>query len=847
MAVPTGTRLGPYEIVSRVGAGGMGEVFRARDTRLQRTVAIKILSADVDARRFQQEARAASELSHPGICMLFDVGNQDGTDFLVMEYLEGETLAERLRRGRVPPDQGLQIASELLDGLAHAHRHGIIHRDLKPQNIMLVRSGSRVSAKILDFGLAKRTAVAAADDQTATLALTHTNVVVGTPKYMAPEQIEGRAADVRTDVYAMGLVLQELLPAASTTETLQQVLKRSVASEPDERWQSAADFRAALDVARMPASVPVSGERRRWMWIAAAVLAAVFAVGALLISWPRRDRAADPITFSFGAPGKTTLAAWPGVPSPDGRRIAFVAWDEAGQSSLWIRSLAAEVPQRIAGTETASGPFWSPDGRMVGFFAQGKLKKVDASGGPPQNICDALVDLGATWSTSGDIVFAPANRTVLHRVAAAGGTPEPITRLNEELHENSHRWPHFLPDGRHFLFTARSSVKENTAIYVGSLGSVTAERLLSAQSNASYAPPGHLLFGREGTLMAQSFDPSSLTLSGEAVPVAANIAHVTPSASAMFSVARDGGVLTYQKAYESRATLNWVDRTGASTGTITQLTHPSGIRLSPDGKRAALVLADRESGNRDVWLLETASGALTRLTFSPANDWMPVWSPDGTHIAYASDRNERSTVYRKAVDGSGTEEPLIRPTSGGGVFPLDWSRDGRSILYQVDKTKAGNDLWILPLFGDRKPYPFLATDFFETGATFSPDGQWVAYTSNESGSFDVYIKPARGPGKVRVSPSGGAHPKWSANGEELFFIAPGNVMSAANVAGRDTLQVSTPKSLFRVCTASRTGYETYYGVAPDGKRFLITCAGETTQRSIAVMTRWTANFKDRSE
>jgi eukaryotic-like serine/threonine-protein kinase len=523
----------------------MGEVFRARDTRLQRTVAIKILSANVDARRFQQEARAASELSHPGICVLFDVGNQDGTDFLVMEYLEGETLAERLRRGRVPLDQALHVASELLDGLAHAHRHSIIHRDLKPQNIMLVTSGSRISAKILDFGLAKRTAPAAADDETATIALTHTNVVVGTPKYMAPEQIEGRASDVRTDVYAMGLVLQELMPAASTTEIIQQVLKRSIMREPDERWQSAADFRAALDLARMPASLPVTGEGRRWMWFAAAAgLAAVSAVLVLLIFWPKRDRAADPVTFSFGAPAKTTLAPWAGVPSPDGRRIAFIAKDEAGQSSLWIRSLAAEVPQRIAGTEAASGPFWSPDGRLVGFFAQGKLKKVDASGGPSQNICNALVDLGGTWSTSGDIVFAPANRTVLHRVAAAGGTPEPITKLNEQLHENSHRWPHFLPDGRHFLFTARSSVKENTAIYVGSLGSVTVQRLLSAQSNASYAPPGYLLFGREGTLMAQSFDPSSLTLSDEAVPVAANIAHVTPSASALFSVARTGDVLT---------------------------------------------------------------------------------------------------------------------------------------------------------------------------------------------------------------------------------------------------------------------------------------------------------------
>jgi Tol biopolymer transport system component len=374
------------------------------------------------------------------------------------------------------------------------------------------------------------------------------------------------------------------------------------------------------------------------------------------------------------------------------------------------------MSQRIGGTEGASGPFWSPDGQFIGFFAQGKLKKISLAGGPAQNICNITSDLGASWSRSGDIVLAPWNRIELHRVSAAGGTPQTITTLDAARGENSHRWPHFLPDGRHFLFTARSSVKENTAVYVGSLDTKEVKRILTAQSNAQYAPPGYLLFGREGALMAQRFDAGALKLAGEAFPVAGGVEHVTPSASALFSVSADGSVLSYQEASRTVSQLAWFDRAGVNLGLVGSVGEYNAPRLSPDGKRVALVAPDKESGNRDIWLMEVASGAMTRFTFHPANDWVPVWSPDGTQIAFASDRNGKSSIYRKAVGGGGDEELLLAPGDSGGTFPDDWSADGRYLAYHVDAGRALTDLWILPLFGERKPYPLLATEFIERDA-----------------------------------------------------------------------------------------------------------------------------------
>lgn len=505
---------------------------------------------------------------------------------------------------------------------------------------------------------------------------------------------------------------------------------------------------------------------------------------AAALLWTRRDSATiEPVTFTFGPPENATLASWPGVPSPDGRRIAFVADEASGKTALWTRALDSKAAQRIAGTEDASGPFWSPDGQFIGFFAQGKLKKIAVSGGPSQSLCNITTDLGASWSASGDIVFAPINRNVLHRVAAGGGTPQPITTLDAARQENSHRWPHFLPDGRHFLFTARSSVKENTAIYVGSLDSKETKRLLTAPSNAQYAPPGYLLFAREGTLMGQRFDASKLELRGDAFPVAGAIEHVTPSASAMFSVSRDGTVLSYQEPTRAMSQLAWFDRKGASLGAVGSQGEFVQPRLSPDGKRVAAVRPDPESGNRDIWLMEVGSGALTRFTFNPANDWYPVWSPNGKEIAFTSDRNPTSGIYRKAVNGSGAEELLLPASSNREAWLSDWSSDNRFLAYQSDAGNALNDIWILPLFGDRKPYRFVATEFMEHSAKFSPNGKWVAYVSNESGTEEIYARPLGSPGKVRISTSGGTQPAWRRDGKELFYVAPGRILMAVDVTG----------------------------------------------------------------
>ena len=825
----------------------MGEVFRARDTRLDRTVAIKVLTGNVDRRRFEQEARAVSGLNHPHICALFDVGCQDDTDFLVMEYLDGETLATRIKKGAIPVEQALRFAGEIAEALDEAHRRGVIHRDLKPGNVMLVKSGSRAVAKLLDFGLAKMVGKEPlAGDVTETIALTGTGAILGTPKYMAPEQFAGEQADARTDIYAFGLVLSEMLGDTEAAPVAAEIAKRCVSTNPDDRWQSARDLQSALELARVAVPQPVlakRGSRAAWV-IAGLSLAAVLTT----LFWPRRTVAREPVTFTFGAPDNATLIQWPGAPSPDGRRIAFVAQDESSRTALWIRSLDLQAAQRIQGTEGASGPFWSPDGRFAGFFAQGKLKRIAISGGPAQNICNVQSDLGATWNSSGEIVLAPWNRTTLHRVPAAGGTPRPITTLDAGRNENSHRWPHFLPDGRHFLFTARSSVKENTAVYVGSLDSKETKRLLTTQSNAQYAPPGYLLFGREGILMAQRFDARKLALSGEEFPILGSLDHVTPSASALFAVSADGSVLSHRDA--ARATLSrieWFDRAGRSAGLIGGPGEYVQPRLSPDGKRLALVMPDKESGNRDIWIMELSSGALTRFTFNPANDWHPEWSPDGKQIAFASDRNAKSSIYVKTVSGSGEEE-LLLATGEGGVFPRDWSRDGRFLIYAMDAIKTLSDLWILPLFGDRKPKPFAATDFEEYSARFSPDGSWIAYTSNESGNTEVYIRAVARPERVRLSTNGGTQPSWRGDGKELFYVAPGGVLMAAEVKTGSGLEASAPKILFRTCSGSHTlrGDEEFYDAQADGSRFLMSCeVPETKKRAINVSIDWLAKFQAR--
>ncbi len=626
MRVSPGSKLGPYEILAPVGRGGMGEVYRARDTSLGRDVAIKMLPADRLAdetrrRRFVQEARAASALNHPNIVTIYQIESADGIDFIVMEYVAGKALDALIRPG-MRLQEALKIAIPIADALARAHAAGIVHRDLKPSNVMV---GSGDVIKVLDFGLAKLLAPEEPSPATDTLtaeapgiSLSRAGTIVGTPGYISPEQATGGKVDSRSDVFAFGALLYEMVTgrrafagnsaaealakvvseepatpsqlARRVPKDLEKLIQRCLRKEPERRFQHMLDVKIELQEIKEEhdsglTAAPVHIERPRPWWQVAILLALALAT-ALVMVWPTRAPVSPALMrFNFSAPDKGVLEPGAAVPSPDGRRIAFVARSASSERALWIRPLDSPTPRRIAGSEGASGPFWSPDGRFVGFFADGKLKKMDPSGGPAQNICPVGTVTGATWSRDGVIVFAPANRVPLHRVAAAGGTPEPITSLDSRRRENSHRWPHFLPDGRHFLFTARSDVGENTGIYVGSLGSKEKRWLLAAQSNAVYAPPGYLLFARERTLMARRFDANRLQLSGEAFAVAPDVGHFTESASALFSVSADGAVLTYQTPVTRMSRLTWFDRAGMNLGSVGPEGDFTQPRLAPNGNR----------------------------------------------------------------------------------------------------------------------------------------------------------------------------------------------------------------------------------------------------------------------
>jgi Tol biopolymer transport system component len=834
LAAP-GLCLGPYRIEARLGAGGMGEVFRATDTRLGRAVAIKICFEQFSD-RFHREARALSALNHPHICTLHDVG----PNYFVMELIEGETLAARLKRGKLPIERAVQYGFQIADALAAAHARGVIHRDLKPGNIMLTKSG----IKVLDFGLAK-----SPQDET----LTATRAVMGTPAYMSPEQREGKTADRRTDIYALGLVLREMAtgnrqgPSDSLPPAFAHVIDRCVADDPDSRWHAVSDVRAELSWAEkqlMPA--PAQPGRKRLSFVPsvlAAVAVAAALAGALWLGTRHRKR--DPVWLTFGAPESTTLitGGLPNVLSPDGRRMAMAVTESDGRSALWVRSFDELEPRRVAGTEDAFNPFWSPDGQSVGFFSDGKLKKISLIGGPAQNVCTTAQGIGAAWSPSGDIVFNPTNRAALMRVPASGGKPVPLTVLDAGRQENSHRWPSFLPDGRHFLFTVRSSLKENTAIYVGSLDSKETRRILTAQSNAAYAPPGYLLYGRDGALMAQRFDANKVELAGDAVPVAGGLDQLAPSALAYFSVSADGSVLSFEAAGMAAGRLTWFDRTGNRLGFAApagQYSHP---RISPDGTRLAAVAPELESGNRDIWLIDLERNASTRFTTNPANDWQPTWSPDGRYIAFISDRTPRSSLFRKAVDGNASEELIMAAPENGGIFQPDWSPDGLRIAYAVNPPNAQDDVWVAPLSGDRAPVPLLQTEFDEYEPKFSPDGKWLAYVSNESGAPDVYIDSLDHRARLRVSTSGGASPAWRKDGRELFYRA-GNSLMAVDVKLGDRLTASAPRMLFKGCPSFLTAIERDYDVTADGKRFVLTCQGEETRkRTITIAIEWASIVK----
>jgi eukaryotic-like serine/threonine-protein kinase len=896
MAIQVGQRLGPYEVLSAIGAGGMGEVYRARDTRLDRIVAIKVLPPHLADKpelreRFEREARTIASLNHPHICVLHDVGQQDGIDYLVMEHLEGETLAERLKKGPLPLDQVLQYAIEISDALDKAHRKGITHRDLKPGNIMLTKSGT----KLLDFGLAKLKASPAASSlsqlPTANDSLTAQGTILGTLQYMAPEQLEGGEADARTDIFAFGVVVYEMAtgkkafdaktqasliakiletdppPISSlqpmTPPALDRVVKKCLAKEPEKRWQAASDVcdelkwiaDEAAPRTTTPAA-PVASGRKNWLrtalWAGAAVAACIvlgLAVWYLKPAPARPDTRAvrffvsPPETWSFAEQlDSNGLGPAPLVVSPDGHQIAFAATSAEGKTSLWLRSLDTLAAQALTGTEGGLRTFWSPDSRFLGFFADGKLKKIDVSGGPPITLCDSGPGFGGTWSRDGVIVFAPTGTSGLQKVSASGGVPTAATELGAG--EVGHRRPFFLPDGRHFLYyAARSGTPGRSSVYVSSLDSAERKLLLSSDSVNVVYSQGHLLFLRETTLMAQPFDARRLIVTGEAFPIAEKIQTTSTNPHYGYFSASENGVLAYQTGQGAAGSqLTWFDRTGKQIGVLGDSRAYGDLELSPDQKRASVNTLSQAGA--DIWLYDVARGLQMRFTFGPGVAYNSIWSPDGSRVVFNANHKGHMDLYQKASSGAGTEEVLLEDNVN--KYPASWSPDGRFILYVSTGTPTGNDLLVLPLSGDRKPVPFLQTQFNEGAGHFSPDGRWVAYQSDESGKYEVYVAPFPGPaGKWQISTAGGQAPRWRRDGTEIFYVAPDNRMMVAAANGKGgTFEVSAVKPLFETHAITGRGYS--YDVSADGQKFLINSAAHQNGSGpapITVVLNWTAALK----
>ncbi len=857
MALTPGVRLGPYEIVSALGAGGMGQVWKARDTRLGRIVAIKVSDAEF-SERFAREARAIAALNHPHICALHDVG----PDYLVMEYVEGQHL-----EGPLPLDQVLTLAIQLAGALEVAHRKGITHRDLKPANILMTKSG----IKVLDFGLAKieRTSDAVANDDTVA-PLTQEGAILGTLPYMAPEQVQGHVTDARADLFSFGCVIYEMLTGARafsgannalvmaaildrepppapevTPPALEWVLRRCLAKDPDERWQTARDLRAALErVSHSGTDVtttPTSGHASR-MWVAGAVVATLAALVVSTIHF-REQPPATPVTRLGMAPPdghRLKFFRTPPAVSPDGRQVVFAAVSDDGKSQLWLRPLDSLTVRPLADTDDAIFPFWSPDNASVGFFAAGKLKRMNVSGGPPTALADAPEGRGGTWSPGGVIVFAPTVYGGLFQVAASGGVVTPAVRLDPGA--PSRKWPSFLPDGRHFLFLSGAGGRDQRTIRLGSLDSPEQDRLLlaDADSSAIYAQ-GHLLFVRGTTLVARPFDTTRLELNGEEVPVADRLRSTGAAQSWVFSGSANG-VLAYASSGPQARQLTWMDRAGRRVETVGDPGSVGGMRLSPDGRSAAFAVVGAAVGDSDIWLYDMLRGLPTRFTFGQGFYWRPVWSPDGRVLVFQSNRRGRFDLYRKLADGSANEELLYADNLL--KAPSSVSPDGEYLAYTASgDPESGADIWILPgplgAPGVVKPYPFMQTAFDEASPQFSPDGHWMAYQSNESNRYEVYVAPFPGPGgKRQVSAAGGTEPSWRADGKELFYVAPDNRLMAATVDTRGgTFAVTTLEPLFGPIDED-------YDASADGQRFLVAVRPEgSADPPLTVVQNWSAALK----
>jgi hypothetical protein len=873
----------------------MGEVYRARDVRLGRRVVIKTLSPPVinDAgrrARFRREAQAVSHLAHPHICALHDVGEQDGVQFLVMEHLEGETLANRLQRGPLPMRDAIQVGMEIADALGYAHARGIVHRDLKPANLMLTAGGT----KLLDFGLARFESTPfdsgdtpEPDARPATETLTEEGAILGTVQYMAPEQLEGSSADGRSDIFALGAILYEMVTGrrafegASKAGVIAAILERMppsisgddesggvdvallneavflcLAKRPDDRWQSANDFKAALSwLARgtaVPPRLAVSTSKWRARHVTLAAAGMLLLIALVLTAIAVRQRAAAPGDFWYEITPPDQAAFSPAAAfmalSPDGKHLVFVASSREGGRALWIRPRDAVSARQLPGTEEAYQPFWSPDSRFVGFGAAGKLKTIDVGTHVVQTLTDAFATVG-TWSRAGSILFSPGpnerrfgDMTVQH-VSAQGGEPRAVTRLDPSVGEIAHEAPFFLPDGRRFLFVIRSDdPTRDRMLAVGSLDSDQSVALFRIDSHAIYAG-GHLLFLRAGRLLAQPFDPRSLKVIGEAAIIAEDVEPNDGVSRRGAFTASDTSVIAYRTAVQKR--LAWFDRHGRFQAVLGQSGRYSNPALSPDERRVAVERADPRIDQSDIWIMDVESGVASRFTDTGAEK--PLWEPGTDRIIFRVKQIQGPFISR-ATRGDAPDEALVN-----GLSPFDSPvhalPDGRGLIYTTfDHSPTSPDLWMVPLAGDRTPVRVTSTPAAEIDGQVSPDGRWLAYVSNEGGPYDVYVRPfPSGAAKWRISSGGGIEPVWRRDGRELFYLAADLSLMSVEVQTTDMFKAAPPVRLFqtRLSTVLNTAYtRNQYAVSGDGQRLLL-CEPAVTFAPITVIVNWTARLRQR--
>ena len=885
MTLAAGTKLGPYEILLPLGAGGMGEVYKARDTRLERTVAVKVLPTHMASspevrQRFEREAKTISQLSHPHICALYDVGREGETEYLVMELLEGEPLSDRLAKGALPLEQTLRYGVEIADALDKAHRQGIVHRDLKPGNVMITKSG----VKLLDFGLAK--AMAPATPQASLTALptqqglTQEGTILGTFQYMAPEQLEGREADGRTDIFAFGAVLYEMAtgkkafagatqaslissilrddpPPISQLQSmsppaLDRVVRGCLAKDPEDRLQSAHDIASELkwisegSGAGIGPPTAVSGRRRnreRLAWVVAAL--AIAAAAAWTLGRGRHVAAPElPVKFLLSPPPGLRLSDTVAL-SPDGRSIAFIAEDSGRKRGLWLRPLDELTPKLLSGAGGERYPFWSADGRTLAFFESGRLRRIDVGGGSVQTICESGNGFGGSWSSSGTIVFASEFGAGLFTVPAAGGKPSTATTLDSARGDVAHLLPVFLPDGRHFVFVARNKDPEKTVVALGELGSRSTRALFHAESEAIYADPGYLLFAREGSLLAQRFNPGRLEPEGEAVSVAGDVLFFTDVSGLQASVS-GSRALVYGRWFHEKK-LVWVDRKGAELGTLGPVGDYGDVDISPDGRRIAVSMSDQARGqNVDVWVLDAERGQTSRLTSERTDEFRPLWFPDGRQLAYESDHLGFYDIYRRSADG-GPEEAMLLDKHDKGIE--DISADGRYALYTSATDGPRGDLWALPLSGKPDPIRLTQTPEFTEGTPrFSPDGRWIVFRSDETGRPEIYVQPFPSGPKKQISSGGGSTPVWSRDGREIFYVTPDGRLNSVEVPFKGTeLEAGAPRPLFDLRLAGSHWLDSrQYDVAADGQRFLVVRRVEDAgPDALVVILNWTTGLKSR--